>query len=166
MQFTIFLYRQTATSVTKSLETKHYPEFPQVSSPGIIKILFSHYVTTILQNRLNLYTLLKRLQQIASKRFPPCLCSIFLDAGERRTHPRVIHRWISRPWGSWSVNRRCHRQRGEDGRAFLLGEGRRTTWLSSLEDRQVGGEAKLIFTFITFAIKSVPNGRINWAKFT
>lgn len=157
-----------------SLETKHYPRISSSLIPGDNQNPFLTFPTTILRNRLNLYTLLKRVQQITSKRFPSplpqcCWCSIFLDVGERSTHPRVIHRRISRPWGSgWSVNRRCHRQRGEDGRAFLLGDGRRTTWLSSLEHRQGRGRASEInfYLYNVCPLKMSQTGRITLAKFT
>lgn len=58
-QFTIFVYRNKASSrISSSL------------IPGDNQNPFLTFPTTILRNRLNLYTLLKRVQQITSKRFP------------------------------------------------------------------------------------------------
>ena len=53
-----------------SLETKHYPRISSSLIPGDNQNPFLTFPTTILRNRLNLYTLLKRVQQITSKRFP------------------------------------------------------------------------------------------------
>lgn len=117
--YTFPLSRKTATSVTKSPQTtKHYyiqvySEFPRF--PGIIKFL-SHI-------RNNPAKSFKPKSATNYRRNDPPLPVLLHLPCRRKAHASKGNSPLN-PWGSWSVNRRCHRQRGEDGRAFLL-EGRR-----------------------------------------